>query len=276
MNPPVITKKGLVLSFIFSLTIVGFVFISQINNNQTKLVFCDVGQGDAAYIRIKNKIDLLIDAGPDRKVLNCLGKYMPFYDRKIELTVLSHPQKDHFGGLAYVLDRYKVEKLLMSPLDNNTQSFKRLKQKIAEKKIRVDFPVAGTIVKFLDNDKIIFYWPPKNLINNDLNDSSLVFSFEEDSFKALFTSDVSSFVLDRLLNQKLSTITILKVPHHGSKNGLTKKFLQLANPMVSVITVGKNNSYNHPAKEVLQILKASKTKIRRTDEEGDIVFNLRK
>jgi competence protein ComEC len=72
----------------------------------------------------------------------------------------------------------------------------------------------------------------------------------------------------------IKNITFIKVPHHGSKNGLTKKFLSLINPAIAVISVGKNNAYGHPAKEVLEMLKAQKVKIKRTDEEGNIVFKL--
>ncbi|PIP63493.1 hypothetical protein COW97_02205 [Candidatus Roizmanbacteria bacterium CG22_combo_CG10-13_8_21_14_all_34_12] len=91
----------------------------------------------------------------------------------------------------------------------------------------------------------------------------------------LFTGDASPFVLGRLSHSTIGKVDILKVPHHGSKNGLTKKFLDLADPSTAVISVGKNNSYGHPSKEVLDMLKAKNIKIRRTDEEGDIVFKLK-
>lgn len=304
--------------FLALVSFFGYFYFS-INEKETKLVFCDVGQGDAAYIRVKNRIDVLIDAGPDRKVLNCLGKYMPFWDRKIELAIVSHPQKDHFGGFLYLLDRYQIEKMLMTPLDNQSQSFKQLKEKIAKKKVKVDFPFAGEKINIL-TDVIEFYWPTEEFIVQNLfweksqfkdgrlldksvvlgtstlddNNFSLVFLFEEASFKALFTGDATPTVLDNLIdsrwrltrkamrtgnnkkdNVNAGKITLLKIPHHGSKNGLTKKFLELANPTVAVISVGKKNPYGHPAEEVLELLQAYKVKIRRTDKEGNIVFRLR-
>src|SRR3990167_8084226 len=109
MNNSPISKKSLLQAFLFSATIVLVVFILQFFDTHTTVVFCDVGQGDGAYIRIHNKIDLIIDAGPaNGMMMQCLGKYMPFYDRTLEYLFLSHPQIDHYGGLLEILKRYKV------------------------------------------------------------------------------------------------------------------------------------------------------------------------
>jgi competence protein ComEC len=284
MNSSSITKRDIVKTIIFAGVIIFFIVISQINDKQTKIFFCDVGQGDAAYIRIKNQVDVLIDAGPDKKVLNCVGRYMPFWDRKIELVIISHPQKDHFGGLLSLIDRYQIEKIFFTQVDNQNQTFQRLKEKIDIKKIPVYYPTAGTKVKISDS-QLIFYWPTeefiKNKIASDLNDYSLVFVFIQNHFKILFTGDASPLVFYRLLNQSkdnlanLKKINILKIPHHGSRNGLIKEFLQLADPPVAVISVGKNNPYGHPHRQILEMLKAQKVQIRRTDVEGDIVFKLK-
>ena len=90
----------------------------------------------------------------------------------------------------------------------------------------------------------------------------------------MFTGDASPFVLGRLSHGAIDKIDILKIPHHGSKNGLTKKFLDLADPSIAVISVGKNNSYGHPHQQILDMLKAKNIKIRRTDEEGVIIFRI--
>jgi len=284
MNLSPISKKDIVKTIIFTVLIIFFILIFQINDKQTKVIFCDVGQGDAAYIRIKNQVDVLIDAGPDKKVLNCVGRYMPFWDRKIELVIISHPQKDHFGGLLSLIDRYQIEKIFFTQVDNQNQTFQRLKEKIDIKKIPVYYPTAGTKVKILDS-QLIFYWPTeefiKNKIANDVNHYSLVFVFIQNQSKILFTGDASPLVFYKLLNQSksnladLKKINILKVPHHGSKNGLIKEFIQLADPQVAVISAGKNNPYGHPHQQILEVLKAQKVQIRRTNVEGDIVFKLK-
>ncbi len=277
--------RGLILFSFFSFMIIFFIFLSSFFDERTKIVFCNVGQGDGAYIRIKNKIDVLIDAGPDQKILSCLGKYMPFWDRKIELIFISHNQKDHFGGLNYILDRYQIGTVfLVNDLNASLQSFKRLKQKIIDKKIKIQEAFAGKIIQAvqphrLDEAKFTMIWPIRNLSSNNDNDFSNILLFEENNppaggFRLLFTGDASPFVLGRLSHDSLEKVDILKVPHHGSKNGLTKKFLELADPSIAVISVGKNNSYGHPHQRVLNMLKAKNIKILRTDIDGDIIFKL--
>lgn len=301
IDPPV-SIKSLLKIVLLSLLMIIFYLIPNFFNSKTKIVFCDIGQGDGTYIRVKNKIDLLIDAGPDRKILTCLGKHMPIYDRTIELAFLSHPQKDHYGGYLYLLDHYKIKRLFMVNLNNPAFSFQELKRKLAEKKVSLVFPTEGTKISFLNNT-IGFIWPTEDFLaqniysadnvsalekkNNivgissiDPNYFSLIFNLKENHYKILFTGDAPPTILKRLsekyrysLTNPIKT-TILKVPHHGSKNGLILQFLKLANPKVGVISVGKNNPYGHPHKEILTMLKALKVKIRRTDKEGDIVFQL--
>lgn len=282
------SKLTVILTIIFSIVILGFIFFSSSQNSKTTIVFCDVGQGDGAYIRIKNRIDILIDAGPGRKILECLGKYMPFYDRSIELAIISHAQKDHFGGFLYILDRYDVKKFWMSEIYNNNKSYRNLLDKIGTKDIFIESPKAGENSEF-EGAKIEFFWPTDNFItqnsfdeNNtstyfrstlkDLNDFSLIFSLKLEEANILFTGDASPYVLNRLLQEPKIKTTILKIPHHGSKNGLNLAFLKLADPTYGVISLGKNNSYGHPHKEILDILTTQKVIIKRTDEEGDIVF----
>lgn len=295
-------EKNLFLIFGFSMIVIIIKIIFWLDP-RTKIVFCDVGQGDASYIRVKNQVDILIDAGPDKKVLNCLGKFMPFWDRKIEIAIISHPQKDHFGGLIYIVDRYQIDKIIIPPIMNNSNSFLSLIKKINRKEISLLPITAGTEIKVL-TDKIIFLWPTREFIKKytvftsqaqlrnqnlttsnvlgtatvDLNHFSLIFLFQEENYKILFTGDASPLSLDSLLSQYknnldlFNNLRILKIPHHGSKNGLTEKFLQLAKPTIAVISVGQKNIYSHPATEILDMLEAKKIKIKRTDKEGNIVF----
>ena len=266
---PVKTRDLIIFSF-FSLIIIFFVLLSSLSDERTKIVFCNVGQGDAAYIRIKNKIDVLIDAGPDKSILSCLGKYMPFWDRKIEMAFLSHPNSDHYNGYFYIADRYKIDNFITVNTANLivSKTYKKLLQKISEKNIPVLFKYSGDKILL---GTITLYWPPKNFMSNNDNDFSSVIMYNG----VLFTGDASPFVLGRLSHGAIGKINILKIPHHGSKNGLTKKFLDLADPTIAVISVGKNNSYGHPSKEVLDMLEAKNIDIRRTDVEGNIVFNLK-
>lgn len=262
-----------ILALVFSIFVIGTIFIFSLLDGSTKIVFCNVGQGDGTYIRIKNRIDILIDAGPDRSILNCLGKYMPFYDREIEYAINTHPEKDHFGGFLYLIDRYKIDSFVLNPISSSIISFKQLEKKIITKKIKVYYSNETSKI-ILPMGSIIFYWPALEFLNKP-NDASMVFSYNEASFKALFTGDASPFALTRLLDKSKIKCDLLKVPHHGSKNGLTKEFLNLAEPDIAVISAGKNNRYGHPSKEILDMLKAKNIKIRRTDLEGDVLYKIK-
>ena len=273
MNPFPVSKKTAFFTFFLSLLVILIIFFHSFTDGRTKIVFCNVSQGDAAYIRINNSVDVLIDAGPDKSVLSCLGKYMPFWDRKIELAFLSHPNTDHYNGYFFIADRYQIDKFITVKSPIVSKTYQKLVDKITNKKISFLFQVAGDKIKIQDS-QFIFYWPPVNFVSSNDNDYSSVFSLEKNGFRLLFTGDASPFVLGRLSHGSLRKINILKVPHHGSKNGLIKIFLKLADPGIAVISVGKNNSYGHPHQQVLDMLKAKNIHIRRTDKEGDIVFRI--
>jgi len=272
-NP--VNKKTVVFTTIFSFFICLIIFFNNYFDERTKIVFCNVGQGDGAYIRIKNKIDIIIDAGPDKSILSCLGKYMPFWDREIELAFLSHPNNDHYNGYSFIADRYKIDKFItINTYDLIvSKTYKKLLKKISDKNIPLLFGVSGDKISVAGDD-ITIYWPPKGFNSANDNDFSQILLFEENNYRLLFTGDASPFVLGRLSHGAIGKIDILKVPHHGSKNGLIKKFLDLADPLVAVISVGKNNSYGHPHQKILDMLKAKNVKIRRTDVEGDIMLQL--
>lgn len=292
-------KQSLPIKFflwisVFSIVIVSLVVLKQVLSNKTRIVFCDVGQGDATYIRVINRIDILIDAGPKNAVLRCLGKYMPLYDRTIELAILSHPQDDHYGGFLPLLDRYRIKVFIMNPVDNPAQSFQELKAKLFEKHVSIKFMHASDKIKLPDSE-IEFYWPTTQFISHtvseavtpvsnspavlgeatvDLNAYSLIFVFQQNNDRILFTGDATPGILNALLKQSKLKSSVLKIPHHGSKNGLTPLFLDLADPRVIVISVGRKNRYGHPSPEIISLLSSKYRKYLRTDEVGDVIFEL--
>jgi len=272
-----INKKQFFLILIFSfLSFFGY-FLLQNLDSRTKIVFCNVGQGDATYIRVKNKVDVLIDAGPDKKVLNCLGKYMPFWDKTIEIAFLSHPNKDHYQGFLFINERYKIKKFITVEHLFTNQGYKRLIENLKKNRITISKKFQGDKIKVFDTF-FLFLWPEKNYFSSNDNDYSHILLFEENQFKVLFTGDASPKTLNLIIKTNyvkfIKNIKIIKVPHHGSKSGLNKNFLSVINPQIAVISVGKNNPYGHPSQEVLEMLKAKKVKIKRTDIEDHIVFKL--
>lgn len=277
MEKPVVTLKILFTFIVLSLIFISISYVSSFSNNSTRVFFCDVGQGDGAYIRVENRLDILVDAGPDRKILNCLAKHMPFYDRKIEISFISHPQKDHYGGLSDVLDHYSIERVITVPVKSENQSFKRLQDKIKTRGVLVQNLYAGDSISF-SKATIRFLWPEVGFVlqnadkNLDPNLFSQIFIFSQGGFDILFTGD---YELDERIKNKLNVdLEILKVPHHGSKDGLNSEILTVSKPDVAVISVGKGNSYGHPHKSILELLESHKIKILRTDKKGDIEFTI--
>lgn len=142
----------LLLSFIFTLP-----------DGKLHIVFCNVGQGDAVYIRTPSNQDMLIDGGPDDKVLSCLGKNMPFYDRTIDVVLLTHPQKDHLQGLISVVQRYNVKYFVIGVAGNQTQGYQRLAQEIKNKKIPIKNLYTGDKF-YLGKVEFDVLWPERKWV----------------------------------------------------------------------------------------------------------------
>ena len=249
-----------------SLSVLSYWFFTTLPDGKLHVVFCDVGQGDAAYIRAPNGSDIVIDGGPDERVLSCLGKKMPFYDRTIELLILSHPQAAHLTGLIEILKRYQVSQIIDSSAKVDSQAYKFWEKLIKEKKIKRLEAKAGQGIKVDGQLKLDILWPISNI--GDPNSLSTVVRLSYGSFSALFTGDLENPSLSREALAKWESF-LLKVPHHGSKNGLTQKFLEAISPKIAVISVGKN-SYGHPSAEALKLLNF--VKLFRTDKDKTVEF----
>lgn len=240
-------------------------------NDKLHIVACDVGQGDAILIQ-QSATQILIDGGPDRKVLDCLGRHMPFWDRQIELAISTHIDKDHSGGFVDVFDRYKVINFLTNDLDNplfSTQNSQVIKKVVGGSGTKVIYPDVGMVIRvgmiYLD-----ILHPAKGFSSKNTNDYSIVNVLRYVDFKAIFTGDIELNISEDLFERnKIEPVDYIKISHHGSKNGTSEKLLELLRPKLAVISVGKN-SYGHPHKEILQMLNTTNAKILRTNEIGDI------
>lgn len=229
------------------------------------LIACDVGEGDA-LLATEGKIQILIDGGPDNQVLACLGKYLPFWDREIELVILTHPDKDHYGGLVEVFKRYKVDNYLSNGLTSSSQSYEALRNGMGGRGIREVIAKKGTGIRvgkiYLD------VVSPEEAVNSrESNDNSLAILLKYADFEAVLTGDAPKEILNQVLPEE--QVEYIKLSHHGSKTGTDAALLDRVRPKMAVISVGKN-SYGHPDEEVLKILRDYDTKILRTDLLGDI------
>jgi competence protein ComEC len=284
-------RIGYLISGITTGFIVLLSFIWTQPDGKLHIVFCNVGQGDAAYVRFADGRDMLVDGGPDTtSVLSCLGRHMPFWDRNIDIVVLSHPQKDHMEGLLSVFERYTVGYFIRSNIDNTSEGFAKLTGLVKKKNLNVKYMTTGDVID-VGNTSLSVLWPSKEQIalalpnapgvagepsvlgatDPQLNDFSLVFALRYGIFDALFPGDADNHVEAKYdqLQAFRDPVEILKVPHHGSKTGMTKEFVDWVKPAVAVISVGKN-TYGHPSKEAVSMLQSVNSRILRTDQDGDI------
>ena len=279
MDEQVLSLKTMFITgVVFFLLSMFFIFFLK-HDIRTQVVFCDVGQGDGAYIRTENNIDIVIDAGKSKNILTCLGKYMPFYDRTIEYALLSHFQTDHYGGFNYILGRYKINNFIVTKDQNKTEKAEELFRLVKDMACETLKIKSGNKIVLSNDTGLIFFWPDEQVLTylTDNNELSQVVLFYQDKFQVLFTGDIPSDRLKKILQTKLKLgyhdkLDIFKVPHHGSRYNLNQQILSLADPLLSVISVGKTNSFGHPAKQVLDTFKALNKKYLSTAVKGDIVI----
>lgn len=267
------------LILLAALAIILSVIIFHGKNAPLQVVFLDVGQGDSILIS-QGSQQILIDGGKDGKLLlEKLGKYIPFWDRKIEIIVETHPDADHIGGLIDVLNTYQVDSILETKMQSESQTFKKLEDIIASKDVEKVEAVKGVTMKFSGGAIAEVLYPFEAVVDingKDTNMYSVVVKLSIGENKFLFTGDLPTTQENELLEKHIDvSADFLKVGHHGSKYSSGSEFLDAVKPTDAIISVGKNNSYGHPNSEVLQRLSQHKINTIRTDESADILYECR-
>jgi competence protein ComEC len=241
-----------------------------------EVTFFDIGQGDASFIEAPNNNQILIDGGPTSAVISKLAKEMPFYDRTIDLVILTHPDYDHLTGLLDVLKRYKVKNILWTGVITDTPQFSEWQKLLSKENANVVIAKKCERVT-IQSDPLIYFdiiYPDRDLEGNNIkntNDTSVISRLVFDNNSFLFTGDATEKIDPELAGENLKS-DVLKVAHHGSKDSMTDDFLNSVLPKMAVISVGKDNSYGHPNIETLEKLNKSGIQVLRTDEMGDVRF----
>lgn len=243
------------------------------------MVICDVGQGDGIYIRTPKGIDIVIDGGPDEKILACLSSHMPFWDRTIEIMFLTHPHADHYTGLISVLERYTVLQFDTQRIGAQDSAYLYLEQLLEKNHIPRRYHTTGAHYRLADGVHLSTLWPSAAIAQAqdriergetlDVNGVSLVQVLLYGECRMLFTGDAEG-ELYTALSSRIGTIDVLKVAHHGSKDGMPTDALQVVQPKVAVISVGEKNRYHHSATETLELLSREEIQVLRTDEQKTI------
>lgn len=268
-------RKILVLTILSILMLFGIVIYEKalFSDHKLHIIFCNVGQGDAIFIRTPSGKDMLIDGGPDEAVLSCLSRHMPFWDRQLELVFLTHPHADHFLGLISVLQRYRLLHFYTEKLENKTGGFAELLHILKEKGLTSTNLYLGDQFKTNDGVRIKVLGPskeylmqtsPGGTIGESAEFASLILHISYGEFDVITTGDSQVAGLSEALQSSFPSIEVLQVPHHGSKYGLDSGIVETINPKLAVISVGRNR-YGHPSKEVLNLLGSNHIKTLRTD-----------
>jgi competence protein ComEC len=271
-------KILLILSAIAVITAVPTFWLTYSQVSPLEVDFLDVGQGDAILIKTPSGQNILIDGGPSSKVLNQLGKNLSFFDKTIDLMVLTHPHDDHVNGLNEVIKRYEIKKIIYTGVAHNAPGYITWLKLVKDKKIPVTIIDRPQTIAFADDCQLKILYPQKSFLNkevNNLNNTSIVAKLIYGETSFLFTGDSeketeSQLVKTAKTNKSDLLAQVLKVGHHGSDTASTQDFLKAVSPNLAVIEVGKNNQFNHPNERIVNRLERMGIRIFRTDFEGTV------
>lgn len=269
-----------ITSLVMMLIIEAFIAIFTVNffnsevlantNNELKVCYLDVGQGDAIYVKVNN-YDILIDAGPKSNVGDLMNQLSEKNIDDFEIVIATHPHEDHIGGMMEVFNKYKVEEFYMPPVVHTTDTFEALLNSVAKEGIKVKPIKEGTHLNLGDNAVIDVYSPIDNFYE-DLNDYSTIMKLTFGDTKFIFTGDAEACAEKKVVDKYSKELKgdVLKFAHHGSRTSSTDEFIKEVSPKYGVICCGKNNDYGHPHKETIDIISKYDIDIYRTDKEGEI------
>lgn len=249
--------------------------VSNINNsNENNNVdgslsvhFIDVGQGDCIYIN-QGEYNMLIDAGNNEDGEKLVSYLKSLNVNGFDYVIGTHPHEDHIGGMDDIINNFEIENYYMPDKLSTTKTFEDVLDALDAKGLSYNVPKIDDEFKLGDATFKVIYSGDDT---NDINDSSIVLKMTYGDNSFLFTGDATSNVEEIILNKDIKS-DVLKVAHHGSSYSSTTEFLDKVNPKYAVISVGTNNSYNHPASITLQKLSNRDITVYRTDLDGTIIF----
>ncbi len=239
----------------------------------------DVGQGDSILITSPSGQHILIDGGPSpERVCLELGRALPYWDRTIDLVVLTHPHTDHVTGLVEVLRRYEVKQVLYPDMDYEAIVYDEWLDLLGEKNIPCIWAQVGQVIDLGGGATLEVLNPPVEFLEgteSDIDNNGVITRLKMGEVSFLLTADhfedAERYLTDRGMELRS---TVLKVGHHGSSTSTCPEFLAAVNPEVAVISVGADNPFGHPSEEVMARLteRLGEGRVYLTAESGTITF----
>ncbi|HIS17352.1 MAG TPA: MBL fold metallo-hydrolase [Candidatus Coprovivens excrementavium] len=233
-----------------------------------KVYFFDVGQADSILIT-NNGHNMLIDAGNNEdgpKLVKYIKEDLGITE--FDYLIGTHPHEDHIGGLDEIINNFDIKKIYLPDITTTTKTFEDVLDAISSKELTITIPKIGETFKLGEADFTILYTGTNS---SDLNSTSIITKMIFGKYSYLFTGDTTSDIEKTILDQNID-IDVLKVAHHGSKYSSSLEFLEKTTPSYAIISVGKNNSYNHPSSETINNLKKYTNNIYLTSELGTILL----
>lgn len=267
----------ILLPTIFVLVAAGFIIHAYAASPASvRFTTLDVGQGDALFFETTSHQQMLIDGGPDNAVLDQLGRVMPFFDRSLDVVVLTHPDSDHVTGLVAVVRRYHIEKFVMTGVVKRTATYALLEAELRKRNVPIQYVHAGNRLDFSDGSAFSVLAPKESWEGKEtkqVNNTSIAGKFTYRNFSVLATDDIEQPEEQELLSRNVPlAATILKAPHHGSHTSSSEPFLRAVHPEAVVISVGANNKFGHPHADILARYAAFRLPVFRTDQGGAVTI----
>lgn len=262
-----------------SVLLLAAISLASLPDGRLHLTALDIGQGDAILIESPTGRTVLIDGGPDpERTLRRLGADLPFFQRRIDVVLLTHPHQDHIAGLIEVMSRFRVGMLVHAGIPFDNPAYQRLLTDARQEPgLRLVLGRAGQRLRIDGTTELDIIYPTAAdangpLPDGDINNGSIVAVLRYRRFVALLTGDAEAPIEARLAERGLlGRIDVLKVGHHGSRSGTTPGLLELTHPATALISVGTGNDYGHPAPVTLATLAQQHgLAVHRTDLEGDL------
>ena len=261
-----ISFKLLMLCFFISICAVVTIYLLYSNDTSSKIVFCDVGKGSAVYLRIDNRYDVLINTGPDKKVLNCLGKHMPFFDRKIETVLLTNQTANNTKGFSYIIERYNIDSLLSTASLSSRILVPKVKTVLSKKNIKpvrledetLQIGTAELTTRYISNDYYILFI---------IHDRAKIALSGHLAARAL-----AKLIKSNIVRQDINNSAIIQIHNFGSNKGLIQYFNTLANNSKYVLSDISRSPFQRAEFSFLELLKAQSRLFYVSQSNGGVVF----